>query len=70
MWKPFRELWDDLTAELVHERDRLLDAVMQAGHSFIQDVVRITGQSLLDQLSRSGGPGAACRSARRRPRDE
>jgi len=53
-WKPFRGLWDDLTREVAQERDRLQNAVLQAGHSFIQDVVRIAGQSLIDQLSRSG----------------
>jgi hypothetical protein len=53
-WKPFRELWDDLTREVAQERDRLQNAVLQAGHSFIQDMVRIAGQSLIDQLSRSG----------------
>jgi ElaB/YqjD/DUF883 family membrane-anchored ribosome-binding protein len=70
MWKPFQALWDDLTGEVVQERDRLQNAVLHAGRSFIQDVVRIAGESLLDQLSRSGGPGAACRPAQRRPRYE
>ena len=70
LWKPFRSLWDDLTAEVVQERDRLQDAALLAGRSFIQDVVRMAGQSLLDQLSRSGGPEAAGRSAQRRPRYE
>jgi len=65
MWKPLRALWGDLTAEIAQERDRLQVAVLHAGHAFIQDVVRMAGQSLLDQLSRSGGPGAARRSERR-----
>jgi ElaB/YqjD/DUF883 family membrane-anchored ribosome-binding protein len=70
MWKPVRELWDDLTAEVVQERNRLQDAALHVGRSFLQDVVRVAGQSLLDQLSRSGGSGAAYRPVQRRPRDE
>jgi ElaB/YqjD/DUF883 family membrane-anchored ribosome-binding protein len=70
LWKPLRELWDDLTKEAVQERDRLQNAVLHAGRSFIQDVVRMAGQSLLDQLSRSGGPGAACRPSQHRSRYE
>lgn len=70
VWKPLRALWGDLTAEFVQERDRLQEAVLHAGHAFIQDVVRVAGQSLLDQLSRSGGPGAARRSERRPVRYE
>ena len=54
-WKPLRGLWDELTTEVAQERDRLQNSVLHAGRSFIQDVVRIAGQSLLDQLSRSGG---------------
>lgn len=53
-WKPLRGLWDDLTKEVAQERDRVQNAVLHAGHSFIQDVVRIAGQSLIDQLIRSG----------------
>ena len=70
MWKPLQALWGDLTAEVAQERDRLQEAVLHAGHAFIQDVVRMAGQSLLDQLSRSGGPGAARRSERRPVRYE
>ena len=69
MWQPFRALWDDLTSEVGQERDRLQQAVVLAGRSFIQDVVRMAGQSLLDQLNRSG-PGAAARPAQRRPHYE
>jgi hypothetical protein len=69
MGKPLRALWNDLTAELVEERDRLREAALQAGRSFIHDLVRIAGQSLLDQLSRSG-PGAAARPSQRRPQYE
>lgn len=69
MWQPFRALWHDLTSEVVEERDRVQQAVLLAGRSFIQDVVRMAGQSLLDQLSRSG-PTAAGRPAERRPRYE
>lgn len=69
-WKPLRAFWEDLTAEVAQERDRLQNTVLQAGRSFIQDMIRIAGQSLLDQLSRSGGPGAARRSERRPVRYE
>jgi ElaB/YqjD/DUF883 family membrane-anchored ribosome-binding protein len=57
MWKPVRALWDDLTGEVAQERDRLQNAVLHAGRSFIHDIVRMAGQSLLDQLSRSDGSG-------------
>ena len=53
--KPLRTLWDELRVEVTQERDRLQSAVLHAGRAFIQDLVRIAGQSLLDQLSRSGG---------------
>lgn len=65
VWKPFRGLWDDLSREVAQERARLQNAVLHAGHSFIQDVVRIAGQSLLDQLSRSGGSEASHQEQRR-----
>ena len=51
MWEPLRALWGDLTTEVAQERDRLQDAVLHAGRSFIQDLVRTAGQSLLDQLT-------------------
>lgn len=57
VWKPVRALWDDLTGEVAQERDRLQNAVLHAGRSFIHDIVRMAGQSLLDQLSRSDGSG-------------
>ena len=52
----FDELWDELTGELTRERQRLQGAVLQVGRSFILDLVRIAGQTLLDQLAapRSG----------------
>lgn len=65
VWKPFKGLWDDVTREVAQERDRLQYAVLQAGHSFIQDVVRIAGQSLIDQLSRSGRSGESRQGQRR-----
>lgn len=52
--KPLRSLWDELRVEVTQERDRLQSAVLHTGRAFIQDLVRIAGQSLLDQLSRSG----------------
>lgn len=58
MWKPVRALWDDLTGEVAQERERLQNAVLHAGRAFVHDIVRMAGQSLLDQLSPSGGSGA------------
>jgi hypothetical protein len=55
--KPLRSMWDDLRMEIAKERDRLQHTVLHTGRSFIQDLVRIAGQSLLDQLSRPGGTG-------------
>ncbi|HKT34891.1 MAG TPA: hypothetical protein VJR03_08655 [Nitrospira sp.] len=64
-WKPLRTLWDDLTGELLQERDRLQSAVLYAGRSFIQDIVRIAGQSLIDQLTRPAGSGVSRQGQRR-----
>jgi ElaB/YqjD/DUF883 family membrane-anchored ribosome-binding protein len=51
---PLRDMWNELTDELAQERSRLQNTALHAGRLFIQDVVRIAGQSLLDQLSRPG----------------
>jgi len=53
-WKQLSSLWDELTGELVQERDRLQQAALHAGRSLIQDVVRMAGQALIDRLSRAG----------------
>ena len=50
VWSP---LWGELADELTQERTRLQRAVLHAGRSFIHDVARIAGQSLLDQLDPS-----------------
>lgn len=52
LWRPLRDMWNELTDELAQERSRLQNTALHAGRVFIQDVVRIAGQSLLDQLSR------------------
>ena len=52
--QPLQSMWDEVRAEVVQERDRLQNAVLQTGRAFILDLVRIAGQSLLDQLTRSG----------------
>ena len=52
--QPLQSLWDELRAEVIQERDRLQNAVLQTGRTFIHDLIRIAGQSLLDQLTRSG----------------
>jgi ElaB/YqjD/DUF883 family membrane-anchored ribosome-binding protein len=67
LWKPFRSLWDELAQEVLQERDRLQDTVLQAGRVFIQDIVHLAGQSLLDQFGRSNGPTASRQGPRRTP---
>ncbi len=69
VWKPLRAVWDELTEEVAQERDRLQNTVLHVGRLFIQDVVRLAGQSLLDQLSGIGGAEAG-RQAQRRVRHE
>ena len=53
-WKPLRTLWEEIADDVVRERDKLRNTVLLAGRSFIQDIVQMAGQSLLDQLGRSG----------------
>jgi ElaB/YqjD/DUF883 family membrane-anchored ribosome-binding protein len=53
VWSPLFALWGELADELTQERTRLQRAVLHAGRSFIHDVARIAGQSLLDQLDPS-----------------
>lgn len=53
VWSPLFALWGELADELTQERTRLQRAVLYAGRSFIHDVARIAGQSLLDQLDTS-----------------
>ena len=65
-WKPLRSLWSELTEELVQERDRLQNSVLHAGRLFIQDLIRIAGQSLIDQLDRSGGSRVSSRQGQGR----
>ena len=62
MWKPVREVWQELSTEFAQERDRLQQAALLAGRSFLQDLVRIAGQSLIDQLSRPAGSGTSGRA--------
>jgi hypothetical protein len=54
LWGPLRDMWSELTDELAQERSRLQNTALHAGRSFIHDIVRVAGQSLLDQLSRPG----------------
>jgi hypothetical protein len=54
VWKPFRDLWQELGDDLARERSRLQNAALHTGRAFLQDVVRIAGESLLDQISRLG----------------
>jgi hypothetical protein len=51
VWRLFFPLWGELGGELTQERSRLQQAALHAGRSFVRDVARIVGQSLLDQLS-------------------
>ena len=62
MWKPMREVWQELSTEFAQERDRLQQAALLAGRSILQDLVRIAGQSLIDQLSRPAGSGTSGRA--------
>ena len=66
-WKPLQSLWDELAQEVAQERDRLQHTVFLAGRSFVHDIVRLAGQSLVDQLSRSIGPGVSSQGYRRAP---
>ncbi|HTL61814.1 MAG TPA: hypothetical protein VL261_09225 [Nitrospira sp.] len=66
-WKPLQSLWDELAHEVSQERDRLQHAALHAGRSFIHDIVRLAGQSLVDRLSRSIGPGVSSQAYRRAP---
>jgi len=52
LWRPLHDMWNELTQELAQERSRLQNTALHAGRLFLQDLVRIAGQSLLDQLSR------------------
>ena len=65
--KPLFSLWDELKEEASQERDRLEKTVLLAGRAFIQDLVRIAGQSLLDQFTRSIGSGIPRQDQRRSP---
>ena len=51
VWRSWLSLWDELTGDLIQERMRLQRAVLHAGRSFIHDLTRIAGQTLLDQLN-------------------
>lgn len=64
-WKPLQALWDELGQEVARERDRLQHTALVAGRSFIHDIVRLAGQSLVDQLSRSISPGVSSQGYRR-----
>jgi ElaB/YqjD/DUF883 family membrane-anchored ribosome-binding protein len=66
--QPLQSLWDELRAEVVQELDRVQNAVLHTGRAFIHDIVRIAGQSLLDQLTRSGSRDS--RQGQRRIHDE
>ena len=55
VWKPLQSLWEELATGFNQERDRLRNTALYVGRSFIQDIVRIAGESLLDQLNRPVG---------------
>jgi hypothetical protein len=63
--RPLRTAWDELIGELAHERHRLQETALYAGRCFIQDIVRIAGQSILDQLSQAGGSASQSDGHRR-----
>jgi len=45
-------LWDDMARQVVQERDRLVEAVVQAGRTFLQDVIHLAAQSAIDAVAR------------------
>lgn len=45
-------LWEDLTGQLVDERERIMAAALHTGRSFIQDLAHLLVQSLVDGLAR------------------
>jgi ElaB/YqjD/DUF883 family membrane-anchored ribosome-binding protein len=45
-------LWQDFTAQFAQERQRLQEAALRTGRSFLQDLAHIVVQSLIDQLER------------------
>jgi len=54
--KPMSLLWNDLTEEFTKERERIQQAALQTGKSFVRDVGRIMVESLVDSVSRPGAP--------------
>ena len=56
--KPMSMLWNDLTEEFRKERERIQEAALQTGKSFVRDVGRIMVESLVDSVSRPGAPRA------------
>jgi len=54
--KPMSMLWNDLTEEFRKERDRIQQAALETGKSFVRDVGRIMVESLVDSVSRPGVP--------------
>jgi len=54
-WKPLQSIWKELATDFNQERDRLRNTALYVGRSFIQDIVRIAGESLLDLLNRPDG---------------
>jgi len=65
VWKPLQSLWEELATEFNQERDRLRNTALYVGRSFIQDIVRIAGESLLDQLNRPDGSRVSRQGQRR-----
>ncbi|HEX6948597.1 MAG TPA: hypothetical protein VF127_03270 [Nitrospira sp.] len=65
VWKPLQSLWEELATEFNQERDRLRNTALYVGRSFIQDLVRIAGESLLDQLNRPDGSRVSRQGQRR-----
>jgi ElaB/YqjD/DUF883 family membrane-anchored ribosome-binding protein len=54
--KPMSMLWNDLTEEFRKERERIQQAALQTGKSFVRDVGRIMVEALVDSVSRPGAP--------------
>jgi hypothetical protein len=66
-WRPFLSFWNELSGELMQERERLQYAALHAGRAFIHDVARIAGRSLLDQLTRPDPASSRAQPRQSRP---
>ncbi len=60
-WNQLGAAWQELTGEFARERALLQDTALHIGRSFVRDLARIIGQTLIQQLS---GPSRSGRRSR------